>query len=1007
MTKWFDKLTTRWKLAIVTAATTAVALIIAGALIVTLDSRRYETQKVEGLTTEAKIVAANVVGALVFNDAATALNALNALSSNPEIEAGAAYDGDGALLARYTGPNARQRPLPDRAPPLESHINEQDVTVAVPVVQDNAAVGTVFLAARVESAGQRLVRQILVILVIGFSALCAALPLSMWLHRSITNPIEELAAKNAIIQTTLESVDHGVLVVDKDMRISFLNDRVMAICKISPEDLGIGMSFGEAVRRQQPDRASVTDAWVQAKLEKVRKLDGVRREFILADGKTAVEYRQAALADGGFVRTYTDVTEQKEFQQTLQAAKSKAEEADRAKSQFLAAMSHEIRTPMNGVIGLIELLHATPLSDEQRQMVEIIRQSGTGLLDVINDILDYSKIEAGRMTIESTRFALGDVIETTTTAISGHTKSKTLNVMCQVDPAIDWFVAGDPVRIRQVILNLMGNALKFTEMGSIELEATLDSVSSDTVTVLFEVRDTGIGIPAEKTARLFDRFSQADYSTTRRFGGTGLGLSISKNLVELMGGDIGVRSVAGQGSTFWFKIPFTRLRAAERENPFEIYSAGLRGVRVLVCDRLADRAAITGYLRAIGLEVIEAQSISRAIESLYQADAEGRPIDLAILRIHLGEDSAALFEHELGRRKSLEHTKVMLVLPNMSASAARYSAKEVFHKTISSPVARGVLYDAVAALLGRRFAGSVPSAGAHDLNFTAPSLRKAGAQGAIILVAEDNETNTFVIKTQLKRLGYAAEFAGDGREAWQVLKGGGGRYGMVLTDCHMPFMDGYQFTGMVRAREQNGGRRLPVVALTANALEGESNVCLAAGMDDYLSKPVNLTDLDKMVRKWLPKAAAMRGTAGGPPLETLQPAGAAPMDPGATARKGTPIDMAALGVLLGESDPLFLREILESFLTTMDGTPAALRDLAAGDDALTLINAAHAAKGAAASACADELAALCKQLEEAGRNEDWPEIRQVMPEVDTAFEDVRLFIEGELSVRASEGRTNG
>ncbi|MHB1205375.1 MAG: ATP-binding protein [Rhodospirillaceae bacterium] len=1002
MTTWFDNLSTRWKLAVVTAATTAVALIIAGTVIVTLDSRQYETQKVEGLTTEAKIVAANVVGALVFNDAATALNALNALSSNPEIEAGAAYDGEGALLARYTSQKGQGRPLPERAPPLESHITNQDVTVAVPVIQDSAAVGTVYLAARVESAGQRLAQQILVILVIGFSALCLALPLSMWLHRSITNPIEELAAKNAIIQTTFESVDHGVLVVDKNMRISFLNDRVTRICRISPEDLQVGMDIGEVLRRLQPGGATATQDWIQAKLEKVRTLDGARREYILPDGKTVVEYRQAALAGGGFVRTYTDITEQKAIQKTLQEAKAKAEDADRAKSQFLAAMSHEIRTPMNGVIGLVELLHATPLSDEQRQMVEIIRQSGTSLLDVINDILDYSKIEAGRMTIESTRFALGEVVETTTTAISGHTKSKTLNIMCRVDPEIDWFVEGDPVRIRQIILNLMGNALKFTEMGSIEIEATMASKTQDTVTVLFEVHDTGIGIPADKTARLFERFSQADYSTTRKFGGTGLGLSISKNLIELMGGEIGVRSVVGQGSTFWFKIPFGRLPAAEREDPFDRYRGGLSGLRVLVCDRLADRAAITSYLHAIGVDVVEAKSVSQAIDGLSRAETEGWPVDVTVLRVHLGEDSPALFAQELSRRKSMENTRVLLVLPNMSASAARYSVREKFQKTMSSPIARGVLYDAIASLAGRSLAGSGARSDAADLNFVPPSMDEAAAQGCVLLVAEDNETNTFVIRTQLRRLGYAAEFAGDGQDAWQILKAGGTRYGMVLTDCHMPFMDGYQFTGLIRERERDGRRRLPVVALTANALEGESDVCRAAGMDDYLSKPVSLADLDKMVRRWLPKAAGLRTRADAQAAE----AAAEPVGAASPAVMTPPIDMGALGELLGDSDPAFLRDILESFITTMNGTPANLRDLAAGDDAIALTNAAHAAKGAAASACAESLAALCKRLEEAGRSEDWDEIGQLMPHVDRAFEEVRIFIEGELSYRASEGRAD-
>ena len=234
-------------------------------------------------------------------------------------------------------------------------------------------------------------------------------------------------------------------------------------------------------------------------------------------------------------------------------------------------MSHEIRTPMSGVIGIVELLRSTSLTGEQKQMVELIQRSGIGLLDVINDILDYSKIEAGRMTVEQTDCALGDIIETTAEVIGGHTQSKTLNIVCTVDPKIDSIVKGDPVRIRQIVLNLMGNAVKLTESGTVGIEATTESMTEDRIVVMFEVSDTGMGIEPDKQKLLFQAFSQADYSTTRKFGGTGLGLSISKNLVQLMDGEIGVRSELGKGSTFWFRVPFARVSAAERRDSLGDY----------------------------------------------------------------------------------------------------------------------------------------------------------------------------------------------------------------------------------------------------------------------------------------------------------------------------------------------------------------------------------------------------------------------------------------------------
>ncbi len=984
MFPWFGSLAIKWKLTLIAVTTTAVALAIACAITVILEMRTYQSQKVAELTAQANILAGNVVGAAVFGDADAATNAVTSLSANAEIELGAAYDADGKLLGKFTKTAAGR--VPETAPRIASEVHEGLVTIAVPVLQQGASVGTVYVGARIETGGTRMTRQAAILLIVGLASLGLALPAAMRLNRAVIDPVEEIEAKNAIIETTLANVDHGILVVDKNLRVTFVNDRITRLHGPSAPALAIGDDIVANTKISQAARSASAEASA-AEDARLTSGDSFRGEYKTSTN-TTVEYRQVAIPGGGFVRTYTDVTDERTVKQSLEEAKARAEDADRAKSAFLAAMSHEIRTPMNGVIGVVELLSATPLSPDQQQMVDIIHQSGSSLLHVINDILDYSKIEAGRMTIEAAPFVLGDLIETTAKSISGHTKSKTLNVICSVDPEIDWSVVGDSVRVRQILLNLMGNALKFTEIGSIELTAKLASQSDDGIEVLFEVRDTGIGIASDKIDRLFERFTQADYSTTRRFGGTGLGLSISKHLVGLMGGEIGVNSTPGQGSTFWFRVPFDRIAAADRADPFAPFNSSLKGVRVIVCDRIASQSAISAYLNAAGVEITEASSVGQIVERYYESEAKNAPAHVIVLKVRLGEDSIALLSSELERRKALQNVKVLLVLPNMSASAAKPLTAPNVSSSIYSPISRHDLYAAISELMGRQVAAAAGPT--RELDFMAPAVEEAAEGGGLVLVAEDNETNQFVIKTQLRRLGIAAEFAGDGQEAWNLLKRNPDRYGLLLTDCHMPFVDGYQLARLVRESEGSGERHLPIVALTANALEGEADLCRAAGMDDYLSKPVLLSALNERIVRWLPQTAKLRRPAGA--ATPAAPESTPVIVPIRTAQAGAPIDLGKLANLIGNDDPAYLKEMLSVFWETMADTPGVLRAHTRSRDSKNLILAAHAAKGAAASACADSLAELCRRLETAAKAEKWDEIDGLSSEIWTAFDEIEDFV---------------
>jgi signal transduction histidine kinase/CheY-like chemotaxis protein len=977
----FADMPIRWKLASVTVVTTIVALIVTGLTLGIQDTRTYESQRLASITGTTGILAESVTAALLFNDPTTVNEYLKAFAANPDTVAAAVYDADGKLIARYMRPGVAQAAVPESSPGIAGRFGGGFVSASRPVVSDGQHLGSVYVRERAESASVRLIRFGLLLLLVAAGSLAVILPIALRLHKRISNPLEELATTNAIIETTLATVDHGVLVADGDMRVSYLNERgALILAAFGMDGVAIGDNL-EAAIRQSGQTA------MRRELELIASPRPLRLNQPLPDGRT-IELRQSPLPQGGFVRTYTEITEVIQREAQLQAAMLKAEAADRAKSQFLAAMSHEIRTPMNGVIGIVELLQGTALSAEQKQMVEIIRQSGISLLDVINDILDYSKIEAGKMTIETTRFALGDVVETAAVAIGGHTKSKTLNIRCGIDPGIDWVVEGDPVRIRQIILNLMGNALKFTEMGSIGVEAKAEMVTADKVTVLFEVTDTGIGIEPEKQKILFQPFSQADYSTTRVFGGTGLGLSICRNLVELMGGEIGCRSVPGEGSTFWFRITFGRLPPAERQDPFTRYARTLAGLRAVVFDRTDADPATARYLRAVGVDVTGCRTIAELLDALSQARASGRAFDLAVIRVGVSEDSGSLISAELARRRDISDTKTLFVVPRIGSLAHQLSGTDENASVVVSPLQREAFYDAVAEVAGREGAREGARAAAPSLEFTAPDIATAVANGCLILVAEDNETNRFVIESQLARLGYAAEYVYDGREAWNVYSRDDTRYGLLITDCHMPFTDGYQLTGMIRDREMQSGRRLPIVALTANALKDEADICLAAGMDDYMSKPVELRHLDEVVRRWMPRGAELRRSGSAPPPVADKPS-SAQAEPAAPK----PIDMQILARILGKDDPSYLRLMLDVFWQSVEDSPARLRQLAEARDARQLKSVAHSAKGASASAGANVLAELLASLEAAADGQEWAAVDDLLPSVEAAFDDLGAFIE--------------
>jgi len=1021
MFAWFGALSLRWKLASVTilagVMTMALTVVITGIY----DARSYEAEEIAEGTAAATVLAASVSASLDFNDHDSAREYLKSLGANPTIEAAAVYDDKGEIFATYIRPEQDDMSVPEKLGADGAIFKGQHLTAVLPVTAGGRAVGKVYIRKHIDATTTRFGRYAAILLSIGALSLAIVLPISFRMHKIISNPIEELAARNAIIKTTLDSVEHGVVVSDSETNITFMNERATEMLRVLLSgQIQIGAKL-EDLLQNLPAKDAAEERYRGLELQRLRSGESTRGSYVLRDGRT-IEYRQAPLPQGGFVRTFTDVSEEKARQQQLEVAKEKAENAAVAKSQFLAAMSHEIRTPMNGVIGIVELLRTTQLSDEQKKMVEIIRNSGVSLLDVINDILDYSKIEAGRMTVEKVEFSLVEVIETTAGVVGGHTSSKFIDITCFVDPALDHVLIGDPVRIRQVVLNLMGNAVKFTQTGVVSIEATIQTKTDDQMVVMVEVTDTGMGIPPEKQQQLFQPFTQADYSTTRKFGGTGLGLSISRNLTELMGGKIGVRSEVGKGSTFWFTLPLGRLAPARRRVLFTEEGVAFSGLRVLVYDDVISRAPVATYMRSVGVTVIEARDVTEVMRELEGSRGFGRLPDLMILSVRLGDDRVPRLLEELRSRPDLRSVRAVLVVPHLSAASAKISTTPVVAATVTAPIQRAQLYDAVAQASGRISRRAVDKDDVSFVQWAAPSINDAISRNCLILVAEDNQTNQFVIRSQLEKLGFAAEFVSDGQEAWNTLERQPKRYALLLTDCHMPFIDGYRLTGMIRDRELGTSGHMPVIALTANAQPDEAEICRAAGMDAHLYKPTNLQTLDATIKKWLPAAGLARRPTDGAPVANLngaQPTAAAwkaatgiiPMPKAAgTSQAVTSVvnalDMEVLSSLIGSSDPELLREVMVMYLENESKSPAKISALVAQQDAVALVQAAHSAKGAAASLGATWLADLCKRIEHGAPQQDWAAMRALSDEIAVAFEEVRSFIENQ-NVHAGEGMDAG
>lgn len=953
----FARLPVKYKLMAVMLLTNALVLLAVGIILVVNETYSQHRAAQIQLAALAEVIGANAASALLFNDPKALRQNLAVLDAKLDIPYAVITDAEGAIQAEHRAKDlsgeqhARLRAwsanAPDRYRPLAmvsslgvvetGELSESEprlLAVRTPIRQDGQLLGHVEIYSDLRDLSASLRRYYWVLSGLLAASLTLAAVLASYFQRVISGPI--LGLRQAMDE------------------VADTRNYAIRVERASDDELGaLADGFNGMVAQVQ------------------------QRDAELAAYNARLESTVAA-------RTHALVAANKELRglvRDLSAAKSQAEAASRAKSQFLANMSHEIRTPMNGILGMADLLLGTDLQARQRRFAQVIQQSGLSLLRIINDVLDFSKIEAGKLELDSVEFALHDLAEEVTVLFAEGAYRKGLELFCALPPE-PLLVRGDPVRLRQILSNLLSNAVKFTEQGEVVLRVTVLAATPEDYALRLMVSDTGIGIPASDQERIFNAFDQADGSMTRKHGGTGLGLSIARQLARLMGGALTMHSREGHGSDFALNVRLARaaLSASSTEE-----AAWLRGQRILVGHiHPLGRQLAQSQLQAWGARVDTVARGAEALQCLRAASVSDDPYAIALLSDSLADGDGV----ELGAtiRADARLNRVRLILLTAAGLPETTPVKAFqagFDQQLNKPLLRGALRDSLRRLLQdapsyRSGSAGKPATGVAELNY--PGVR--------ILLVEDNVINQEVARATLTQLGCVVDVVNHGGEALEWLERNA--YNLVFMDCQMPVMDGFEATVRIRAREQTAappGRRLPIIALTAHAISGDRDRCLAVGMDDYLSKPFTREGLITVLNRWLPTASPVTQESATARPAMRSPEAAASIDQSvlerirALERSGAPGLVARLAALYLQDAPNLI---------------ARMKQAVDGRDCEALRAAAHTLKSSSANVGAMKLHGLCRDLEAAAREHQVANPVERVATIEEEFMAARTILRQEL-----------